>query len=76
MEEDRLPRQSELFTVRLWPEALAEDQIEWRGRVQHALSGRSGYFREWSGLITFLTQAIAPEATTTDPKGEIKVADK
>jgi hypothetical protein len=68
MEENRLPRQSELFTVRLWPEELGAGQIEWRGKVQHALSGRTGYFREWSALIAFLTQVLAPERATTDPR--------
>ncbi|MBM4460780.1 MAG: hypothetical protein FJ011_23980 [Chloroflexi bacterium] len=70
MDHNRLPHQSELFTVRLWPEELGEGQFEWRGRVQHALSGQTGYFREWSGLIAFLTQALAPAATTTKSETE------
>lgn len=60
MDDGRLPHRSELFTVRLWPEDLGEDRIEWRGRVQHALSGQTGYFREWSGLVAFLAQTLAP----------------
>lgn len=71
MSEDvRLPRQSELFTVRLWPEEVSEDQVEWRGRVQHALSGRTGYFRAWSGLLEFFTDFLQGETRKNGPAGE------
>lgn len=70
MDEGRLTYRSELFTVRLWPEDLGEGQVEWRGRVQHVLSGRSDYFREWPDLIAFLAQALAPDAAWTNAEIE------
>jgi hypothetical protein len=43
-----------LFTVRLWIEELGNGQTEWRGQVQHVLTGEKRYFRNWSTLIAFL----------------------
>jgi hypothetical protein len=48
---------SHLFTVRLWLEELADGGSEWRGRVQHVLSGETRYFREWAALAAFLQDA-------------------
>ncbi len=70
MDEGRLSHRSELFTVRLWPEDLGENRIEWRGRVQHALGGQTGYFREWSGLVTFIAQVLAPGEVKSNPEIE------
>ena len=46
--------QSHLFTVRIWREELGAGRAEWRGKVQHALSGEARYFREWAELIAFV----------------------
>lgn len=70
MADDRLPRRSELFTIRIWPEELGEGQIEWRGRIQHALSGRTSYFREWSALLAFLAEFVAADAALSAPLTE------
>lgn len=43
--------QYESFTVRIWLERVGQGKTEWRGRVQHALSGETHFFREWNGLI-------------------------
>ena len=53
---------SQLFTLRLWPEALGDGQAEWRGQVRHLASGETRYFREWPALIAFL-QDVLPELT-------------
>lgn len=60
---------SHLFVVRVWTEpassepAMTESDttgrsddppLEIRGRVQHALSGETRHFRDWSTLIEFL----------------------
>jgi hypothetical protein len=45
---------SHLFTVRLWAEDLDADQREWRGQVQHVLSGETRYFRNAAGLYGIL----------------------
>ena len=51
---------SQLFTLRLWPEALADGQVEWRGQVRHLPSGETRYFREWPVLMAFV-QTMLPE---------------
>lgn len=61
---DRQPRQtrqpsSYLFTLRIWHEQLEEGQGEWRGQVEHLLSGRTCYFRDWSTLVSFLDETLA-----------------
>jgi hypothetical protein len=48
---------SELFTVRLWWEDRGKGCVEWRGKVQHALSGETRYFRDWQVLLDFLQEA-------------------
>ena len=45
---------SHLFTIRLWLEDLGDGQVEWRGSVQHVISGELRYFRDWPALIEFL----------------------
>jgi hypothetical protein len=50
---------SHLFTVRVWREELGADHVEWRGKVQHALSGEARYFREWTELIAFMQEQVS-----------------
>ena len=58
---------SHLFTVRIWREELGDGRIEWRGKVQHALSGEARYFREWTELIAFVRQQVGDQtASSTD----------
>ena len=47
---------SHLFTVRVWREELGDGRVEWRGKVQHALSGEARYFRQWTDLIAFVRE--------------------
>ena len=54
--------QSHLFTVRLWLEDLGDGRAEWRGQVQHVLSGETRYFRDWSTLIALLRAMLPPAA--------------
>ena len=54
-----------LFMLRVWPEALDAESVEWRGRVQCLPDGEIRYFRDWATLIAFL-QAALP-APTADP---------
>jgi hypothetical protein len=49
---------SHLFTVRIWREELGAGRVEWRGKVQHALTGEARYFREWAELIAFLREQV------------------
>ena len=54
MNKNQPPPHSHLFTLRLWVEELGEGQTEWRGQVQHVVSGEKHYFRDWAALIAFL----------------------
>ena len=49
---------SHLFTVRLWPHDLGDGRIEWRGKVQHVLSGETRYFRDWAELVERLAAIV------------------
>ncbi len=60
---------SHLFTVRLWAEEVSAGQIEWRGKVQHVLSGDVRYVRDWSTLVTLLV-AMIPDVTDDDRSAE------
>ncbi len=62
---------SSLFTVRIWREIVGENQQEWRGQVEHVLSGKAGYFRGWPMLITFLEEAFAAQ----EPDGAAEKAE-
>jgi hypothetical protein len=53
---------SHLFTVRLWVEEPGNGQTEWRGQVQHVMSGEKRYFRDWSTLIAFLGHRLRPRS--------------
>ena len=54
MNKNQPPPHSHLFTVRLWVEELGEGETEWRGQVQHVVSGEKHYFRDWPILLAFL----------------------
>ena len=56
---------SHLFVLRMWQENLGQDQLEWRGKVQHVTSGEAHYFRDWSGLIACLQQIIGNQLEGT-----------
>jgi hypothetical protein len=51
---------SQLFTVRLWPEAVGDDLVEWRGRIDHVATGEGYYFREWSRMIVCFEKMLRP----------------
>jgi hypothetical protein len=68
MDEGQGYQQSQLFTIRMWPEALGEGQTEWRGQVRHVPSGETRWFREWAKLITIVQEMLPlanhPHATS------------
>ena len=59
---------SQLFTVRVWLEDLGDGRSEWRGKVQHTLSGEACYFRDWQTLVTFMVEkaTLAPSDMPVD----------
>ena len=52
------PVHAQLFTLRVWREDLGEGRSEWRGKVQHVLSGEARYFRDWATLIAALQEML------------------
>ncbi|NJN55830.1 MAG: hypothetical protein HC804_14445 [Anaerolineae bacterium] len=57
MIEDGLSDEKEtpqLFVLRLWRVALPDGRIEWRGRLHHAQTNETRYFRDWPALIPSL----------------------
>ncbi len=62
MSQDEQPRPTHFFTVRVWLEKLADGQTEWRGKVQHVLTGERYYFRAWPTLIAHLVAMLPDEA--------------
>jgi hypothetical protein len=58
-----------LFSVRVWLEELGEGRSEWRGKVQHVLSGEARYFRDWATLIAALQEMQRPVRSEPTKKG-------
>lgn len=61
MTRDDLTHPSHLYTVRLWLETLDDGSTEWRGKVQHVLTGERYYFRDWATMISHLLSMVPPE---------------
>lgn len=49
---------SHLFTLRIWGEALDGEHAEWRGKVQHVVSGEIRYLRDWNDLLPVLLAMV------------------
>lgn len=57
--ESKIAR-SHLFTVRLWLEETGPGRFEWRGRVEHVLSGERQYFCNWPALLAPFEEFLTP----------------
>lgn len=55
--ENEQPYRRYLFTVRFWRKEPGS-QSDWWGRVQSANDGETHTFRDWPGLIAFLTAKL------------------
>ncbi len=54
----------------MWCEWLGQDQREWRGQVEHVASGKTGYFRDWAALFSFIQETLdmlEPNGLPVDP---------
>jgi hypothetical protein len=77
MDADTVPPASCLFTLRVWRAEAADGGADWRGQLQHVLSGESRYFQGWPALVACVC-ALLPEpgrpplsgAGDQDPQGE------
>lgn len=56
--DDIRQSQTNLFIVRVWLEKMGEGKSEWRGKVQHVLSGQVRYFRGWPMLEKLLLEML------------------
>jgi hypothetical protein len=64
MDDAGLPAQrTHLFLLRMWPEEVGREQIDWRGSVQHVISGEVRYFREWRTLEAFVDGLLEGSGT-------------
>ena len=67
---------SQLFTIRVWQETEADDQIQWRGKLHHIPSGEVRYFRGWAALIPLMLDMLRrhnelnPEGKKDEEKNE------
>ena len=51
---DEIETSPQLFVLRLWSVQLPDGRMEWRGRLHHAQTDKTRYFRDWSVLIPLL----------------------
>lgn len=51
------------FIVRVWLEALSEEQTGWRGRVQDVSNGKVAFFRDWEGLEKTILEMLTGETS-------------
>lgn len=58
--------ESHLFRIRLWVEDLGNGRSEWRGKVQHVLSGKEQYFRTWAELQRFMKSTLPGQEDELD----------
>lgn len=58
MNNNQRHQPSDLFKVRLWAEVVGDGQQEYRGTVQHVVSGEARHFRDWSTLEAFLVEIM------------------
>ena len=58
MSSERSHPSLHLFNVPLWTEDLGAGQVQWRGQVQHVLSGEVHYFRDWPELEAYLMAMV------------------
>jgi len=72
-EQSALPH---LFVLRAWEEELGQGRAEWRGKIQHATSGETRYFRDWSALghllLNMLAEQSSPPSASESPVDETR----
>jgi len=56
----RQRERSDLFLVRLWADGSGAGGMEWRGKVQRAVSGEAHYFHDWPEMVELLLAMLPP----------------
>lgn len=49
---------SQLFTLRLWPEANEDGRVIWRGKLHCVSTNDTRYFRDWPALLPLLISML------------------
>ena len=49
---------TQLFTLRVWEEEVAQKEQEIRFKLQHVVSGEVRYFRDWSMAVAFCEEKL------------------
>ena len=68
MDKGKKRQHSHLFTLRVWDEEVSEGEGEWRGKVQHVISGETRSFRDWQTLISLITGMLPSRASPQQPE--------
>ncbi|HRQ40824.1 MAG TPA: hypothetical protein PLD25_23165 [Chloroflexota bacterium] len=61
---DEIETPPQLFVLRLWQTPLPDGRMEWRGRLHHAQTNETRYFRDWAALIPSLLAMLPPADQT------------
>jgi len=64
-------RRSNSFVLRVWREEGARPH-EWRGWIQHAITGETCYFHRLADLLTFVEAHTGPLGQDTEAVGARK----
>jgi hypothetical protein len=65
-------RHAQLFSVRLWQEAMGGGVYETRGQVCHVLSGEVRYFCAWADLVAFLQDKVELPSAASVPSPTVE----
>ena len=76
MDKAQPSSRTHLFTFRVWLEDLGEGQVEWRGEVQHVVSGERRFFRDWPALISYLQAKLPMKGERSMSTEENKAAER
>ena len=49
-----------MFSLRVWQGELGHGRSELRGALTHVLTGKTGYFRDWTTLVRLIEPFVAP----------------
>ncbi len=67
-------RRSNSFVVRIWwehpQEQVGEEQILWRGWIQHAFTEKFRYFRSIEDMLSFIQEYTGPLSSETQADKE------
>jgi hypothetical protein len=66
---------SQLFTLRVWPEEVSEGRVEWRGKIQRVIGGETLIFHNWEVMLSFLLQTLEIDIPATHEPNQRRESD-